>query len=153
MLDSKTKNMFFVTLVVSLILSIYEIVLFYLVVAPSAKQSIEYLVNKFKTDVPIEIKGIVDTLEEREAKLAKSINTYTKISALILVLVLLLGVLYFYKNLGSEFSLCNWQIIAANIIPVLLFQYSFYKLGTKWNYIGSYGNEELISALIEKPAL
>lgn len=90
---------------------------------------------------------IFNTLDDRELLLVTKINNYTKVTAIVLIIVLILvlyGIKYTLNSRGEEIGLCHWLYAFITLGLILIFQYMFYILGKKYSYLGFEGNEELI---------
>jgi hypothetical protein len=89
-----------------------------------------------------EISGILKTFSDREKKLIDKTNTYVKVSALIIILIMC-GVLYVNKNNGGDISMPVLTLLIFGI-----FQIFFYKFANLYKYTGSCGYEEIIDTAL-----
>lgn len=158
---------------VSLVLTLYEVGMFFYVVAPQIREQIDSnfdkvpvfddIVNKYLEDKPYlnelqdKVSDVVykvfETLEEREAILVTRINDYTKATGVVMIAVLVLTLVFLDFVVRSRGEVIGWYTygtVVMTFVPILLFQYVFYWYGQKYNYIGSHGNEELIHYLLER---
>lgn len=150
------KNIF-VVLCVALFLSIYEISLFYLNLVPSIKSKINASIKEKNINIELEnaeiysllTKGNKDNLftdllkvfDIREQRLHKQINTYTLVTAGILIFSLIYAILRIYKRVNITPDV--WTTIIVTIALILIFQYLFYIYGLNYKYIDSISEDEL----------
>ncbi len=179
-------------LLVATILTIFEVVFFFNVIAPEVKHEIDMKlkkaavnigdalfgdrlsvvdsmipktaktrVKKMIADTEISPDSIIDdnplldfinTLRDRERELINKTNTYTKVSGVLLIIILvavIASIVFIIKRSGK----INKHAIIAAVVTVgllIVFQYTFYKFGKKYLYTGSYGQEEFLKLVIEK---
>jgi ABC-type transport system involved in cytochrome bd biosynthesis fused ATPase/permease subunit len=166
----------FALIFVATLLTIYEYLLFYIVIVPSVKQQIDNALNTGgeairrvlqKSTMGLvsilkpteaykstreEIDAIVDAFKTREDQKLAKINNYT-IATGVLILMTLGVILYVLKSVlnssGADIGSCTWITIGVTMILLGFFQYNFYMYGNKFRYIGSAGNEELINFLYQ----
>jgi ABC-type transport system involved in cytochrome bd biosynthesis fused ATPase/permease subunit len=166
----------FALIFVATLLTIYEYLLFYIVIVPSVKQQIDNALNTGgeairrvlqKSTLGLisvikpteaykstreEIDAIVDAFKTREDQKLAKINNYT-IATGVLILLTLGVILYVLKSVlnssGADIGSCTWITIGVTMILLGFFQYNFYMYGNKFRYIGSAGNEELINFLYQ----
>lgn len=166
----------FALIFVATLLTIYEYLLFYVVVVPSVKLQIDTALNtggeairkvlqkstlglvtvikstEVYKSTRDEIDAIVDAFKTREDKKLEKINNYT-IATGVLILLTLGIILYILKSIlnsnGADIGSCTWITIGITMVLLAFFQYNFYMYGNKFRYIGSAGNEELINFLYQ----
>ena len=160
------------------VLTSFEIVFFYLVVAPGVIKSMDNgiddltdvtqeailtsdFINKIKKNNGLnmfryaltsdQFINIFNTFDYRESKLTKKINSYTKKTGMIIIMMLILIMIRIYNALGKE-PLTLEPVFSAllTVIILILFQGYFYFFGQKFKYPGSYGSEELLSLIAKK---
>lgn len=154
----------FIILAVAGILTLYEMGSFYIVIVPIIKQKIKkaleniaQLIKKLVSENGIvlprtKFNDILEVFDERESLLLDKINTYTKYTGAIILVLVVLALLFIKKLLnhqGLNIGLGTYLNILVTIILVGIFQYSFFNYGQKYNYIGSFGDEELVGYLLE----
>lgn len=108
--------------------------------------------NESKDLVIQRIIKILETINEREQRYINKINTNTKfVGGLIIVslIIILLTIYFILKNRGETIGTCTWINSFITVGLILLFNYSFYLYGQKYQYIGNKGNEELITELMK----
>ncbi len=106
-----------------------------------------FIQNKQLLDTKDALYNILEIGEEREGVLTAKINNYTKVTGVGMVVTLCIGLYMIHAILrgrGEYITGCSWTIIATTIVLILAFQYLFYLLGTKYKYLGSMGDEELL---------
>lgn len=106
-----------------------------------------FIQNKQLLDTKDSLYNILEIGEEREGVLTKKINEYTKVTGVAMVVILCVGLYMIHvvlRSRGEYITRCSWTIIATTIVLILAFQYVFYLLGTKYKYLGSMGDEELL---------
>jgi len=185
----------FCVLMVATLLTIYELAMFFFIVAPAIEVQIDkglekvsqnmkgrfdelarkirqkVLEEQFKSQDPVwnaqlntllnttqpelpgadEVDRVFSVFNDRERLLTSKINGYTKITGLILLFVLSVGLIWIWqilKSRGQTIGLSAWLIILYTMTMILIFQYVFYGLGKKYKYMGAYGNEELVLYLL-----
>jgi hypothetical protein len=109
-------------------------------------------VNKFEfNSIPKSIHKILDLFRIREDRLNEKINNYTVYTGIILFLVFA-SLLYYIKSIlnsrSQDIGICVWSNIGVSLVIIFAFQYSFYKYGQVYKYMGSEGNEELLGNLL-----
>ena len=154
------------------ILTVFEIVFFYLVVSKDVESQME---NGIKQGSKAMLKGmnvnpmvagilskfgfnetsdaVLQTLEDREGQHLNKINGYTKATG-VLILASLMGVIYYFVKemridtpVGRQgFNTAMW-IAAVTVTALVTFQAFFYKFGQSYNYPGSLGNEEFLATV------
>jgi hypothetical protein len=154
----------FIILSVAFLLTIYELSSFYIVIVPIIKQkladgigkvgeSINDIVSKYNLVLPkTKFNTILQVFDEREQLLLDNINTYTKYTGAIILVVIIFSLLFIRQLLqhqGLNIARGTYTNILVTIILIGIFQYSFFNYGQKYNYIGSYGQEELNGYLLE----
>jgi hypothetical protein len=90
---------------------------------------------------------------QREDRLVQKVNIYTKVTGVIIISSLVMLLFYIYNTLdsrGSNLGDCTFTNIFTTLFFIAIFQYSFYKYGKNYKYIGSYGKEELATYLLKK---
>lgn len=95
---------------------------------------------------------VLETINEREQRYINKINTNTKFIGSLIVVSLIIILLFIYfvlKNRGESIGTCTWINSALTVGLILLFNYSFYLYGQKYQYIGSKGNDELLTELVK----
>lgn len=102
-----------------------------------------------------EISGILKTLSNREQKLVKRANTYTKVVGFIIIAIMCIALYFVYKSIRNDIGIhgdvgISSYISTAIIILIILssFQILFYKYASLYKYPGSLGKEELIDIAI-----
>jgi len=109
--------------------------------------------NDIRNAIKSGISNVLDTFNEREILLTKKINTYTKITGVIIIVflsLLMYSLYYILKQRGETLGSCTWLISFITIFFILGFQYAFFRFGKSFKYIGSYGQEELLVYLLQK---
>jgi hypothetical protein len=147
----------FALLSVSLVLTIYEILLFFLVISPSVQIKIDAQladVSFLKSNSATRfLSRNFNVFNKRESILIDKINMYTKITGALIIFSLVFILYIIYKTLGERkqsVGECTLVNIFITLVFISIFQYSFYIYGQKYKYLGSNGAEELISFLLFK---
>ena len=154
----------FIIFAVAGVLTLYEISSFYFVIVPIIKTKItqgldnigNILKNMLSTNqitLPeTKFNDTLDVFEKRENLLLDKINTYTKYTGGIILVLIVFG-LFFIKKLlnhkGLNIGLGTYMNILVTLVLVGAFQYSFFNYGQSFNYIGSHGEQELNGYLLE----
>jgi hypothetical protein len=150
-------------IIVSTVLFIYEISLYYFNVIPTIRRIIKRSLKKINVDItPIKINEyiskdniallipmledniVLDTLEvlkERESILIKKINNYTIASASLFLILLIILIYIMHRKQSINMNV----VVMTSIILLLIFgfQYLFYLFGQKYKYISSVSEDEL----------
>lgn len=95
---------------------------------------------------------VLETINEREQRYINKINTNTKfVGGLIIIslIIILLTIYFILKSRNQTIGSCTWFNSILTVGLILLFNYSFYLYGQKYQYIGSKGNDELLTELIK----
>jgi len=156
----------------AVILTAFELVFFYIIVAPGVITQMENGIQKGSKKIAKdatknkELASIINatvfndntaaaltTISEREDQLIEKINFYTQGTGLIILLFLSLIISYFIvkinrsSKVGSKgFNVALWTS-AVTVTSLIAFQAYFYKFGLKYNYPGSFGNEEFLATV------
>ena len=151
----------FCVILVSTILTIYEVYLFYTNVVPTVQDAIDGGIRDLAhqldqhTDVKAiclyknQFSSVYKTLQDQENEYIHTINTYTKVSAVAL-LVVLVGSLVFIRSIVKQMrpteglQTYTWVVGITTVVLIMLFQYGFYFYGRKFKYLSSEGQEELL---------
>ena len=154
----------FIIFAVAGVLTLYELSSFYFVIVPIIKNKItqgldnignilQSMVSANQVTLPeTKFNDTLKVFEKRENLLLDKINTYTKYTGAI-ILVLVLFALIFIKKLlnhqNNNIGLGTYMNILVTLVLVGTFQYSFFTYGQSFNYIGSHGEQELNGYLLE----
>ena len=98
-------------------------------------------------------KNIFKTFKEREDRYIEKINKYTVYTSFLLLTILFILLLIIKNKLnsrGENIGTCVWVLSFITLFLIMIFQYSFYIFGNRYNYLGSEGNEEFIYYLLNK---
>jgi len=157
--------------ITALILTIFEIVFFYMIVAPGVilqmdngiRTSSKQLAKELEKDDDLSnvlntamfddnTENILHTATEREKELVEKINFYTKATGAVIVGLLLVLVFNLKGRLdrfsGHDASMRTAFWTSGITVSVLIaFQGYFYMFGQKYNYLGSFGNEEFLATI------
>lgn len=151
----------FCVILVSTVLTIYEVYLFYTNVVPTVQSAIDGGISDIASNLDTTfdvtpicpyrnwLRSVYLTLQEREQEYVDSIHTYTKASAALLLILLvcsLVALRYAVTSLRPTEGLqtYTWIVGILTVGLIMLFQYAFYHYGRKYNYLGSKGQEELV---------
>lgn len=154
----------FIILAVAGILTVYELGTFYMVIVPTIKNKIknalekigntinQLIIDKQITLPRTKINDVLEIFDSREQLLLEKINTYTKYTGGVILVVITIALLVIRQMLatkGFNIALGTYMNILVTITLIGIFQYSFFNYGQKYKYIGAYGEEELVGYLLE----
>lgn len=169
------KRGIFSILLTATALTVFEIIFFYKIVAPSVDKAmnkqLEKLAEKTANDINLKsqgnpefnrlffndnIRALVNTFAKREENLVKKINFYTKATGALIIGLLMLVLYSLYGSIGRESSslfvpmgLGVPTVTALFTVAALIgFQILFYFFGKQFKYPGTFGNEELFNVLL-----
>jgi heme/copper-type cytochrome/quinol oxidase subunit 4 len=164
------------------ILTIFEIVFFYKIVVPGVENSMNNGINKISvvladninatkketmnnateqnkllisnifTTIKNSDNAFFKTFASREKLLTVKINKYTKITGVIIIMILVLLLCFIYYSLKSQGDVELYAPILTSFLTVcalISFQIMFYFFSLKYNYPGSEGNDELLYTMIQ----
>ena len=153
------------------ILTIFEIVFFYIIIAPGVKgtmnENLNKLVNVFSNKLnkvgesSMEGKILTSSIFNsklgnmfkvfriREDKLVNKINMYTIYTGIIILVSLVITVYSLYRSLDTGTAKTPTIFAIFTVICLIIFQIFFYFYGLKYKYPGSEGSEELIKFIYD----
>ena len=178
------KRGIFTIVLTATILTIFEIVFFYMVVAPGVNTSMNRQLDnigknlvegtnekalKLQKKYPIadaiipevnetvfneSIRGIFATFAEREKLLTDKINWYTKVTGVLIILILMTVLYLLYSSIKSEVG--NGDIglkdptytALFTVLMLIAFQILFFNFSQVYKFPGTFGTEELQNVMI-----
>lgn len=152
-------------LITAVILSVFEAIFFFYVVTKDMQDNINNnLVNVVKKSLKnnrFEISNeftnlfasyfnkdndkTIKTIKDREQILIDNNNYYTKFNSLVIIFGLVLLTTFFYVNTPKESHSNAIKTALITVFVIILFQIKFYGFGKSYNYLGSYGDDEILN--------
>ena len=147
--NKKVLQNIYVILIVALLLTLYELTMFYLNLIPVVREKVNglftnELILKSKNNLFLDI---LKTYKQREDLLLQKINYYTIIRSIILILIILL--LIFIVNKYVKFDTYILKVSLFTMVLLFVFQYIFYNYSISYKYIDSNSNLELFYYIIK----
>jgi len=150
----------FCVILVSTILTIYEIFMFYTNVVPTVRGAvdggIDDIANQLNDRLDVDnlcpvrkqFISVYKTLQDQENTYVDTINTYTIVSGISL-LVVLFGTLAAIRYIVTQRDPAGlkgytWSVGLTTVGLIMIFQYIFYNYGQRYKYLSGVGKEELI---------
>lgn len=147
--NKKILQNIYVILIVALLLTLYELTMFYFNLIPVVREKVNglftnELILKSKNNLFLDI---LKTYKQREDLLLQKINYYTIIRSIILILIILL--LIFIVNKYVKFDTYILKVSLFTMALLFVFQYIFYNYSISYKYIDSNSNLELFYYIIK----
>jgi hypothetical protein len=176
------KGIFSIVLTAT-ILTVFEILFFYMIVVPGVNKNLDDKLSKMGKDlgntinksnekvqkknaavdvvlsqsmkIPFnaQLKGVVNTMADREALLVDKINFYTKATGVVIILMLcvilwlLWGSIKGTEGVDTDMSTSVYSALFT-VVLLIGFQVMFYFFSQQYLYPGSVGQEELVDTML-----
>ena len=166
-MQNATKQNFYSILLTATILTIFEIVFFYVIVVPGINNSMKSNLNKIITKISNRIKetnsnneyanyimknivfnekvgSVFKTFQNRENEIINKNNMYTIYTGVIILLMLSIGVVILFRSLDDYVSPTIFATFT--VICLIVFQIFFYFYGLNYKYEST---NELLSIIYD----